>query len=119
MARQQAYEAAKAAGQELARPRVLLQTVDSAQGSESDVIILSAVRCNALRDAGFLRSRNRLNVACSRARHSLIIACCYHTLEKEELFKRVFLQDGLPVGAIRGSPAPASSTKSYLEDDFI
>jgi superfamily I DNA and/or RNA helicase len=113
--------------QELERPRVLLQTVDSAQGSESDVVILSPVRCNASCEVGFLCSPNRLNVACSRARYSLIVAGCYHTLQNEEIFRRIFLADGRPTG-VRVSWAAATaaaasktapSAKKNLEDDFM
>ncbi len=40
------------------------------QGQERDIVILSCVRTDA---TGFLKSRNRLNVALTRARHSLFI----------------------------------------------
>lgn len=51
-------------------------TVDSFQGSEADIVILSLVRNNAMtggRALGFLRDRRRLNVALSRARSQLVI----------------------------------------------
>jgi superfamily I DNA and/or RNA helicase len=51
-------------------------TVDSFQGSEADVVILSLVRNNAMtggRALGFLRDRRRMNVALSRAKSQLII----------------------------------------------
>lgn len=51
-------------------------TVDSFQGSEADVVILSLVRNNPRSGAsalGFLRDRRRLNVAISRAKHQLVI----------------------------------------------
>ena len=57
---------------------VTVHTVDSVQGSEADVIILSIVRCNAPAGATltFIRSRQRLNVALSRARKLLVV--CGH-----------------------------------------
>lgn len=54
----------------------LVGTVDSFQGNEADVVILSLVRNNprAGRSAlGFLQDRRRMNVALSRAKSQLII----------------------------------------------
>jgi len=51
-------------------------TVDSFQGSEADIVILSLVRNNAMtggRALGFLRDRRRMNVALSRAKSQLIL----------------------------------------------
>lgn len=51
-------------------------TVDSFQGSEADVVILSLVRNNArvgYGAVGFLRDRRRMNVALSRAKDQLVI----------------------------------------------
>ena len=51
---------------------ILVSTVDSAQGCESDIVVLSFVRSNGRRAAGFLNDRRRVNVALTRARHQLI-----------------------------------------------
>ena len=48
-------------------------TVDSFQGSERDIIILSLVRSNRGGRIGFLRDARRLNVAITRAKHALIM----------------------------------------------
>jgi superfamily I DNA and/or RNA helicase len=51
-------------------------TVDSFQGSEADIVVLSLVRNNprtGLSALGFLRDRRRINVALSRAKSQLII----------------------------------------------
>ncbi|MCD9116088.1 AAA domain-containing protein [Pseudomonas bijieensis] len=56
-------------------------TVDSFQGSEADVVIISLVRNNGnptLRGAlGFLADERRMNVLLSRARHKLIMVGSY------------------------------------------
>jgi superfamily I DNA and/or RNA helicase len=48
-------------------------TVDSAQGSEADAVILSCVRSNHKKKVGFLTNQNRAIVALSRARRTLVI----------------------------------------------
>ena len=55
----------------------LVLTVDSFQGSEADVVILSFVRNNAHGDIGFLRGFQRLNVALTRAKHLLFAGDSY------------------------------------------
>lgn len=56
-----------------ARRLVKIDTVDSYQGKENRIIILSTVRNNAGLNAGFLRVPNRINVALSRAMDRLFI----------------------------------------------
>lgn len=50
---------------------VRVSTVDLYQGDENDIVILSMVRTQKLTD--FLKMRNRMIVACSRARFAMII----------------------------------------------
>lgn len=50
-----------------------IATVDSFQGQEADICFFSMTRSNPAGDIGFLRQRERLNVAMSRARDGLII----------------------------------------------
>jgi DNA polymerase III delta prime subunit len=52
---------------------VHIDTVDSFEGREEDVIVASLVRSNDLGRVGFLREASRLNVALSRARRMLLI----------------------------------------------
>lgn len=47
--------------------------IDSYQGREKDIIIFSCVRSNRKKDIGFMTSKNRLNVALSRAKYALFI----------------------------------------------
>lgn len=59
----------------------IAHTVDSFQGNEADVIIISLVRHNVnptIRQAlGFLVEMRRMNVLLSRAKHKLIIVGCF------------------------------------------
>jgi hypothetical protein len=51
---------------------VEVDTVDAFEGREKDIIVLSLVRANQQGSIGFLRAEQRLNVALSRARRSLV-----------------------------------------------
>jgi len=53
------------------RPNVF--TVDSYQGEENDIILLSLVRSNLNMGIGFLNNKNRLTVGLSRARRGLFL----------------------------------------------
>lgn len=50
-----------------------IDTIDSFQGQERDVIYISMVRCNSQAEIGFLKDTRRMNVAMTRARKKLII----------------------------------------------
>ena len=72
-----------------------IQTVDSSQGSEADIVVLSGVRSNADKDVGFLEraeGKKRMCVALSRAKETLIIVgdratLCCKGLAFERLWK--------------------------------
>jgi superfamily I DNA and/or RNA helicase len=53
--------------------RVQVSTVDSFQGREVDVAILSLVRSNKDYRIGFLGDKRRLNVSLTRAKHGVVI----------------------------------------------
>ena len=55
------------------RRLVKVDTVDSYQGKENRIVILSTVRNNPQQNPGFLRSPNRINVAMSRAMERLVV----------------------------------------------
>lgn len=59
---------------------VRLATVDNYQGEESDVVIVSLVRCNPGGVVGFLSTPNRINVLLSRAKHGLFLVGSARTL---------------------------------------
>ena len=55
-------------------------TVDSFQGQETELVVFSATRSNAMGDMGFLRDPRRLCVAITRARRGLILVGDARTL---------------------------------------
>eukprot|EP00038_Savillea_parva_P000434 m.96121 g.96121 ORF g.96121 m.96121 type:complete len:1085 (+) comp10146_c1_seq1:214-3468(+) len=68
---------------------VQVHTVDSFQGSEADVVIVSFVRSNPRGAVGFVADAQRLNVALTRARHHLIMVgnadCLASCTESDDL----------------------------------
>ena len=64
-------------------------TVDAAQGSEADVVVLSCVRCNRQRNLGFITDKNRLCVALSRAKDQLIVVGSRRTLSVDRVWSCV------------------------------
>lgn len=53
--------------------QITINTVDSFQGQERDVIYISLVRSNEKGEIGFLKDYRRMNVAMTRARKKLIV----------------------------------------------
>lgn len=77
-----------------------IATVDSFQGGESDVVIISYVRSNNDEGLGFIDNPNRINVAHTRCRREVHIIGdldCLKRQAKSEIFNRLeraFLRDG-------------------------
>eukprot|EP00002_Diphylleia_rotans_P015855 TRINITY_DN3072_c0_g1_i1.p1 TRINITY_DN3072_c0_g1~~TRINITY_DN3072_c0_g1_i1.p1 ORF type:complete len:628 (-),score=98.46 TRINITY_DN3072_c0_g1_i1:312-2195(-) len=71
----------------------LAKTVDSYQGREMDIVLLSFVRANEGGDIGFLEKPNRLNVAMTRAKFVMLMVGNVKTLEKKEVPHMVSLFD--------------------------
>lgn len=57
----------------VAEARIKVVTVDSYQGEENDIIVLSLVRNNCINQVGFLNVANRVCVALSRARQGFFM----------------------------------------------
>lgn len=66
------------------KPHVRVMTVDSFQGSEADIILLSFVRCNSSSNVGFVNDFQRLNVSLTRAKYLHISVGCSSTLENSK-----------------------------------
>lgn len=65
---------------------VAVNTIDSFQGQERDVVYLSLVRSNEKGEIGFLRDYRRMNVAMTRARKKLVIIGDSATLGNDRFF---------------------------------
>jgi len=68
---------------------IQVQTVDSFQGDENDVIIISFVRANKGGEIGFLKDGRRLNVAITRAKHMLMLFGNVRTLTEMNLWSKI------------------------------
>ncbi len=66
-----------------------VDTVDSFQGSEADIVLYSTVRTHG--DISFLLDRQRLNVACSRARENLVFFGSTRFLMEREARSKLFI----------------------------
>jgi ATP-dependent RNA/DNA helicase IGHMBP2 len=67
------YAGQVAAAKELFSKEMRISTIDSFQGQEKEIIILSLVRSNDDGDIGFLKDYRRMNVAVTRAKEQLFI----------------------------------------------
>lgn len=69
-------------------PVISVNTIDSFQGQERDIIYISLTRSNTDGDTGFLADIRRMNVAMTRARKKLVVIGDSSTLSKIEFFGR-------------------------------
>ncbi|MDF2432006.1 MAG: hypothetical protein JWP44_1637 [Mucilaginibacter sp.] len=53
--------------------KIAVNTIDSFQGQERDIVYISMTRSNTTRDIGFLSDTRRMNVAMTRARKKLVV----------------------------------------------
>jgi len=67
------YAGQVAAAKEVLPKQMRISTIDSFQGQEKDVIILSLVRSNDETGIGFLKDYRRMNVAITRAKEQLFV----------------------------------------------
>ncbi|QCZ92822.1 AAA domain-containing protein [Salinimonas iocasae] len=77
----------------LERRIVKVDTVDSYQGKENDIVILSLVRSNGRGTQGYVSSENRANVSLSRAKEALFIvgnSQMWSQYNQSSAFGRVF-----------------------------
>lgn len=67
------YSGQVAAAKEVLPNQMRISTIDSFQGQEKEIIILSLVRSNDDGDIGFLKDYRRMNVAITRAKEQLFV----------------------------------------------
>ena len=72
------------------RRAITINTIDSFQGQERDIIIISLVRANDLGQIGFLSDLRRMNVAMTRARMKLIIIGSVQTLCRHKFYRELY-----------------------------
>lgn len=72
------------------RDAITVNTVDSFQGQERDVVVISLVRANDAGQIGFLRDLRRMNVAMTRARMKLIIIGSASTLCRHRFYRALY-----------------------------
>lgn len=66
---------------------IYIQTIDSFQGQERDIILVSLVRSNTANQIGFLSDYRRMNVALTRAKRKLIIIGDSATLGNDRFYQ--------------------------------
>ena len=66
---------------------IYIQTIDSFQGQERDIILVSLVRSNAANQIGFLSDYRRMNVALTRAKRKLIVIGDSATLGNDRFYQ--------------------------------
>ena len=102
---------------------IRVATIDNYQGEENDIILLSLVRSNRKKSAGFLKESNRVCVALSRARHGLYCignfqlfqaSCEFWSSIVDDLKSRSILGDSLELVCNRHKIV----TKVSCADDF-
>lgn len=68
--------------------KVAINTVDSFQGQERDIIYISLVRSNEKGGIGFLSDTRRMNVAMTRAKKKLVIVGDSATIGQHEFYEK-------------------------------
>ncbi|KAI9831934.1 MAG: hypothetical protein M1819_004656 [Sarea resinae] len=106
---------------------IRISTIDNYQGEESDIVIATLTRSNAVSDIGFMAAPQRLNVLLSRARDALIMignANTFRTSRKgkeswvpflDYLGKHDHLYSGIPVQCERH---PTKKALLQCQQDF-
>jgi superfamily I DNA and/or RNA helicase len=84
------YSGQVSLAKEILPVNIKISTIDSIQGQEKDVIILSLVRSNSDGQIGFLKDYRRMNVALTRAREQLFVIGDSSTLGKDPFYSEFF-----------------------------
>ena len=106
--------------------QVAVRTIDQFQGDENDVILVSLVRSNSNGRLGFLKARQRLVVAASRARNGLYFFGNPDTLRRSSHWKQLLdtmasqgcVGNGFPIMCARHPPAAASEASTPATNGY-
>ncbi len=69
--------------------KVQIQTIDSFQGQERDIVFVSLVRSNDRNEIGFLKDYRRMNVAMTRAKFKLVMVGDSATLANDPFYDKL------------------------------
>lgn len=82
--------------------KIAVNTIDSFQGQERDIIYISLVRSNKKGEIGFLKDTRRMNVAMTRARKKLVVIGDSSTIGKHPFYRK-FLDYIDEIGACKSA----------------
>lgn len=82
------YAGQVAVAREMLPAAVRTSTIDSFQGQEKEIIIVSLVRSNEEGNIGFLKDYRRMNVAITRAKEQLIVIGDSATIGKDKFYRQ-------------------------------
>ncbi len=82
--------------------KVAINTVDSFQGQERDIIYIGLVRSNEKGEIGFLADTRRMNVAMTRAKKKLVVIGDSSTIGQNDFYEK-FLDYIQEIGAYRSA----------------
>ncbi len=83
------YAGQVAAAREILSKQMRISTIDSFQGQEKEIILLSLVRSNDENDIGFLKDYRRMNVAITRAKEQLFIIADSATIGADPFYNAI------------------------------
>ncbi len=75
---------------EILKKKISINTIDSFQGQERDIIYISLVRSNTKSNIGFLSDIRRMNVAMTRAKKKLVVIGNSATICKNKFYNQFF-----------------------------
>ncbi|PNF31614.1 hypothetical protein B7P43_G17187 [Cryptotermes secundus] len=93
-----------------ASENVEVNTIDSFQGQERDIIVMSCVRTGGV---GFLSDTRRLNVALTRARYSLLLCGNFTSLRNDNTW-RALLENAIQRNVLKHVPSSVARNKDEL-----
>ncbi len=80
------YSGQVSAAKEILPKQMRISTIDSFQGQEKEIVILSLVRSNDDGEIGFLKDYRRMNVAITRAKEQLFVIADSATIGADSFY---------------------------------